>query len=179
MHELFKNRGQRRRCPLILKQSFLGTAAPLSPIVVAVCISGGGIPKHPQSFAGVSLAGLKNDGHNHAKHNNPLQAVCLQDEENLEQLRREGFPLNYGTVGENITVRNLHVQRLSVGDILEFEGGVILELTKERKPCYVLDAIDPRLKEAIIGRCGFYAKVIKEGIIKPKETIQVRELSCL
>ena len=68
---------------------------------------------------------------------------------------------------------------MSVGTILAFEGGVILELTKERKPCYVLDAIDPRLKEEIIGRCGFYAKVLQEGLIKPGESIHIRELSRL
>lgn len=142
------------------------------PQVVAVCISGGGIPKYPQNFARVSWAGLDNDGHNHAKHNTPMQAVSLQDEENLEQLRREGFPLYYGTTGENLVVRHLHVQRLSVGAVLEFEGGAVLELTKERKPCYVLDAIDPLLKEKIAGRCGFYAQVLREGVIKTGETIR-------
>ena len=151
----------------------------LIPQVVAVCVSGGGIPKYLQNSVLVSFIGLKNDGHNHAKHNNPLQAVCLQDEENLEQLRQEGFPLYYGTVGENLTVRNLYVQKLSVGTILEFEEGVILELTKERKPCYVLDAIDPLLKEKILGRCGFYAKVLREGLIKTGETIQVKETANL
>ena len=145
----------------------------LIPQVVAVCASRGGIPKLPQAFGEINFAGLKGDGHHHAKHNNPLQAVCLQDEETLEQMRGEGFSLYYGTMGENMTVRNLHVQQLSVGTVLEFTGGVILELTKERKPCYVLDAIDPQLKEVIAGRCGFYAKVLREGIINIGEGIQV------
>ncbi len=142
------------------------------PQVTAVCISNGGIPKHSRPFAEVSFTGLKNDGHNHAKHNDPLQAVCLQDEEILWQLREEGFALDRGTIGENVTLRDVHVQKMSVGTVLEFEGGVVLELTKERKPCYVLDAIDPRLKEVIAGRCGFYARVLREGVIKPGETIK-------
>ena len=149
----------------------------LIPQVVAVCVSSGGIPKYPQCSVQVSFSGLRNDGHNHAKHNNPLQAVCLQDEETLEQLRQEGFPLYYGTAGENLTVRYLYVQKLSIGTILEFQGGVILELTKERKPCYVLDSIDIRLKEVIMGRCGFYAKVLQEGVIQIGESIQVKELA--
>jgi MOSC domain-containing protein YiiM len=99
------------------------------------------------------------------------------DEECLEQLRREGFDLFPGTIGENLTVRQLFVQRMSVGTVLEFEGGVILELTKERKPCYVLDSINLRLKEVIIGRCGFYARVLREGLIKPGEAIRIREVA--
>ncbi len=60
-----------------------------------------------------------------------------------------------------------------------FSGGVILELTKIRKPCYVLDAIDPRLKEVIIGRCGFYAKVLQEGLINTGDNIFIKEVSIL
>jgi len=148
----------------------------LLPQVTAVCISGGGIPKLPQSAALVTFAGLVGDGHNHAKHNTPLQAISLLDEEVLHDLAREGFFLNPGTTGENLTVRGLGVNRREVGTRLEFSGGVVLELTKERKPCYVLDAIDPRLKTAILGRCGFYAKVLQEGSVQPGETIIVKEL---
>ena len=152
----------------------------LIPQVVAVCISGGGIPKLPQASVPVTFVGLAGDGHDHAKHNNPLQAVCLQDMEILEGLTREGFALKPGTTGENLTVRGLKVSHLGVGTILEFSGGVVLELTKERKPCYVLDAIDPRLKEVIAGRCGFYARVLREGLIQAGDIIQVRaQQACL
>ena len=149
----------------------------LTPQVAAVCISGGGIPKLPQVSVPVTFAGLAGDGHHHAKHNNPLQAVCLQDLEILEDLTKEGFALKPGTTGENLTVRDLKVNHLGVGTILEFSGGVVLELTKERKPCYVLDAIDPRLKEAIAGRCGFYAKVLREGLIQAGESIEVNRFA--
>ncbi len=141
--------------------------------VVAVCLSSGGIPKLPVDVVSVTWAGLEGDGHNHEKHNRPTQAVCLQDIEFLEELRKEGFPLSCGTIGENLTVRNLYVQNLPVGTILKFSGGVVLELTKQRNPCYVLDTIDGRLKEAIVGRCGFYAKVLCEGSVKKGETIEV------
>ncbi|MHC4948992.1 MAG: MOSC domain-containing protein, partial [Planctomycetota bacterium] len=52
-------------------------------------------------------------------------------------------------------------------------GGVELELTKRRKPCFVLDAISPRLKEVIPGRCGFLARVVRPGPVAPGETIEV------
>ena len=141
------------------------------PTIVSVSISRGGIPKISVNSVRVTKTGLEGDGHNHEKHNRPTQAVCLQDAELLDDLYREGYPLSYGTIGENLTVRHLHVQSLSPGTTLHFSGGVILELTKERKPCYVLDSIDPRLKEAIVGRCGFYAQVLREGTLSLGETI--------
>ncbi len=145
------------------------------PYLQAICISAGGIPKRSVEAVYVSCRGLAGDGHDHEKHNRPEQAICLQDWELLQELAQEGFPLACGTIGENLTVRSLNVQRLTPGTILRFSGGVALELTKERKPCYVLDSIDPRLKEAIVGRCGFYARVLSEGIIRSTETIEILE----
>lgn len=151
-------------------------ASPLqsSPYVLSVNISPGGIPKFPIDSVHLSFTGLESDGHNHEKHRTPLQAVCLQDIEKLEELCAEGFDLTCGITGENLTVCHLGVNELPLGTILEFSGGVVLELTKVRKPCYVLDAIDPRLKEVISGRCGSYAKVLKEGFLKKGETIRVK-----
>ena len=113
----------------------------------------------------VTPSGLEGDGHNHEKHRTPIQAVCLQDVEKLNELREEGYSVEAGTTGENLTVRDLHVNHLPVGTILRFSSGVVMELTKVRKPCYVLDAIHPKLKEDIMGRCGLYAKVIQEGTL--------------
>lgn len=141
--------------------------------VISINISMGGIPKLSIPSVYVSMAGLNGDGHNHEKHRTPLQAVCLQDIEKLEEISREGFMLSPGRTGENLTVRNLDVNNLPLGTVLEFSGGLIIEITKIRKPCYVLDSIDPRLKEIIVGRCGSYAKVLKESYLSLGETIKV------
>ena len=139
--------------------------------VVAICTSPGGIPKLPMDEVLVTVSGLSGDGHNHSKHRTPMQAVCLQDVEHLEAVTREGIALTWGAIGENLTVRGLNVQSLPIGTVLEFEGGVTLELTKVRKPCYVLDAVDVRLKEWMVDRCGMYAKVIREGVIKKNAAV--------
>jgi MOSC domain-containing protein YiiM len=135
--------------------------------------SGGGIPKSPVPQAEVTSRGLAGDGHNHDKHNTPTQAVSLIDVEDLDDLRTEGFDVFPGATGENLTLRGLDIDSLSVGDRLRFTDGVELELTKARNPCYVLDAIDPELKKAIVGRCGYLARVVCTGVIRPGETIQV------
>jgi MOSC domain-containing protein YiiM len=77
-----------------------------------------------------------------------------------------------GAAGENLTVADLDVQSLPPGTLL-YLGDVVLKLEQPRKPCYVLDAIDPRLKDAIVGRCGYMASVLKEGTIRPGMPIRV------
>jgi len=143
------------------------------PYVLSINTSKGGIPKQPVESIYVTRSGLEGDAHNHEKHNRPIQAVCLQDMEKLAELQREGYPLYPGATGENLTVCHLHVNDLPVGAILEFPSGLVLEISKARKPCYVLDAIHPQLKEDIDGRCGMYAQVLQEGMITVKDTIKV------
>lgn len=84
----------------------------------------------------------------------------------LQRLVQEGFALEPGTIGENLTVEGLHVQELPPGTLLEI-GNVVMRLEEHRKPCYVLDVIDPRLKDLIVGRCGFMASVVRGGVIRP------------
>ena len=140
--------------------------APSDATVVAVSISAGGIPKRPIPLGVVLRNGIVGDGRHHAKHVRPDRAVSLFDQEILEQLVEEGFPLVPGAAGENLTVARLDVQNLEPGTLLAI-GEVILRLEQPRKPCYVLDAVDPRLKEAIVGRCGYMASVVREGCIEP------------
>ena len=134
--------------------------------LVAVCVSRGSIPKRMLTTVQVTTDGLQGDGHAHAKHNRPERAVSLFDLEILTQLQKEGFPLYPGAIGENLTVAGLHVQRLPPGTLLEI-GNVLLRLEEARKPCYVLDAINPFLKDVIVGRCGYMASVVQGGLIEP------------
>ncbi len=143
------------------------------PHIVSVNISGGDIPKLPVPEAEVGIEGFVGDAHDHEKHNTPIQAVSLLDVEDLDDLRTEGFAVAPGACGENLTVRGLDADGLEPGDRLRFAGGVELEVTKLRKPCYVLDAISPTLKVAIAGRCGCYAKVLRGGRVRAAESIEV------
>jgi len=143
--------------------------------VVAVCISPGGVPKLPVDKAEVTTDGLVGDDRDHEKHRRPDRAVSIQDIELLEDLQGEGYEVGPGVIGENLTVRNLHVQRLSVGDRLHFENGPVLELCEVRKPCFVLDKIHPKIKEVVVGRCGFLSRVVKTGEFFPGQHISVTQ----
>ena len=147
------------------------------PRIISINISKGGIPKLPVHSIHVTMLGLQGDEHNHTKHYNPLQAVCIQDIEKLNELNQNDYALSPGKAGENLTVANLHVNSLPIGTLLQFSGGILLEISKVRKPCYVMDAIHPQLKVVALGRHGMYAKVLREGILKVGETIQVMKPS--
>jgi len=148
-----------------------------APQVISINVSRGGIPKLPVDSIRVTSTGLEGDGHNHAKHNTPLQAVCIQDLEKLKELSQTGYPLSPGQAGENLTVEHLHVNELPIGTVLEFSGGVILEISKVRKPCYVMDAIHPKLKEDAVGHHGMYTRVLRAGILNQGERIEVITLN--
>jgi MOSC domain-containing protein YiiM len=145
----------------------------LSGRVLAVSVSPGGIPKTPVPSGEVRETGIVGDAQEHEKHRKIARAISIQDEELLDELKGEGYPVTWGAMGENLTVRGLHVQRLSPGTRLVFSGGLELELTEVRRPCFVLDAIDPKLKEDVIGRCGFLARVVRPATVRPGETIDV------
>jgi len=144
------------------------------PTVLSINVSQGGIPKLPVEKCAIRVDGLDGDSHDHSKHVNPNRAVSLIDKEILDQLVTEGYDLCPGAVGENLTVKDLHLQSLEPGDRLAFSGGVVIELVEARKPCFVLDPLGKQLKTDIIGRCGYLAKVIVEDTISLGESITVR-----
>lgn len=141
--------------------------------VVAVCISDGGVPKQSVEGADLTVDGLLGDGQEHEKHRRPHRAVSIMDVELIEDLKEEGYPVEPGTIGENLTVRDLNVQSMSVGDRIRFENGPVIELAELRKPCFVLDKIHPKLKEVVVDRCGFLARVVETGHFAPGQRITV------
>jgi len=145
--------------------------------VVAVCISPGGVPKKLVDSAVVNPDGLVGDRQDHETHRQMHRAVLIQDIELLDELKGEGYPVAPGVMGENVTVRNLNVQRLAPGCRLVFENGPILELSEPRTPCHVLRQIHDGLEEAVVGRGGFLARVEKTGRLHPGQRVTVEAKS--
>ena len=134
--------------------------------IISVNTSPGGIPKLPRGRLQVSTAGLDGDGHDHASHRSPLQAVCMIDVEILRSMKDEGFDLEPGALGENLTLEGARIQDCALGDRVVFSSGLELEITKVRTPCYVLDSISPELKRILWNRSGMYGKVLVEGTVR-------------
>ena len=147
--------------------------SPPLPVVTSINISPGGIPKFPILVANVTSDGIQGDGRAHAKHVKLTRAISLLEVHVIDAIRSEGYAVEPGAMGENLTVRGVDLQALAPGTRLWFTGGVEIELTEPRAPCFVLDAIHPDLKDAVRGRFGWMARVVTPGVLRAGEAIEV------
>jgi MOSC domain-containing protein YiiM len=142
-------------------------------ILAQLNTSGGGMPKLPIREAMVSVDGVKGDWQKNRKyHGGPNRAICIYSEEFYEWLREQGVNVTNGNIGENFTTQELDLLKLKKGDRLKV-GQCIIEITDVRVPCYQLKKWDVDLPELIVGRSGWVAKVVKEGMVKEGDEIVV------
>ncbi len=153
--------------------------------IIQVSASRGGLPKRAVFEGYLTADGIEGDAVAHPKiHGGPFQAVLLISNENLEQLKKLGYLLFAGAMGENLTSEGLDLRALRLGDRLQV-GEARIELTKVRIPCSALDVYGPSIKQAVYdvqvkagepgsprwSLSGFYAKVLRPGWIRPGDTI--------
>jgi MOSC domain-containing protein YiiM len=145
----------------------------MAGVLVQINISAGGMPKLPVLLAHVSRDGVEGDRQRNRKyHGGPDRAVCLYSEELYAQLREHGVQVTNGDVGENFTTRGLDLSRLAKGDRLRV-GDCTIEITNVRVPCSQLKRWDVDLPELIVGRSGWVARVVEEGLVRPGDPIEV------
>jgi MOSC domain-containing protein YiiM len=109
----------------------------------------------------------------------PDQAVLLLSEEILTQLRAEGWPVQPGHLGENLTVADLPPDALHPGARVHV-GEVVLEVSKPCDPCTVLYALPyvgidrgPAFLRTLRGRRGWFARVLRGGTVRPAMPVEV------
>jgi MOSC domain-containing protein YiiM len=155
--------------------------------IVQINISPGGIPKRPIAEAEVTPEGIRGDAWAHPQiHGGPKQAVLLITIEGIEELIAQGYPLHAGALGENLTVAGLDRRQMRIGQRYR-AGEILIELTKIRTPCSTLDIYGPSIKQAVYdaqvnagdvssprwGLSGFYARVLRAGVVRPRDIIQL------
>lgn len=109
----------------------------------------------------------------------PDQAVLLLSDEILTDLRAEGWPVQRGELGENVTIADIPLTALGPGARIHL-GEVLLEVSKPCDPCTVLYSLPyvgleqgPTFLRALRGRRGWFARVVKGGIVRPGMPIEV------
>lgn len=157
-----------------------------SPRILQVNISSGGIPKHPVSSARITFTRVEGDDWANRKvHGLPGQAVCLFSSELIEELKTEGFPLFPGALGENLTTEGLDFRRIRLGDVFRVGPQAEIRVTRIRVPCRTITVYGAGIREATYdaevkqgnvaapkwGRSGFYAEVLREGIVRPGDLL--------
>jgi MOSC domain-containing protein YiiM len=162
-------------------------------IVHQINISKGGVPKLPIAEGWATPLGIEGDVQSdRLHHGGPRQALLLVSLEDIERLRAEGFPIAAGSLGENLTIRELDFRLLRGGQRF-YVGGALIELTKLRGPCHKLDIynrapdllIQHRLQDAraragdpsspVWAMGGFYAAVVRPGPIATGVTIALAD----
>jgi len=81
-----------------------------------------------------------------------LRQLHLLHAEIFEELAPQGFALNPGDIGENVTTRGLDLLGLGTGTRLCLGREAIIEITGLRNPCAQLDHFRAGLMAAMLGR---------------------------
>jgi MOSC domain-containing protein YiiM len=154
--------------------------------ILQINVSAGGVPKRAVTEGVVSALGIEGDGHAHPEiHGGPERAVLLITAEGIEELAAQGFPLIYGSLGENLTTRGIARREWRVGQRWRIGPDVVIQITKRRAPCQTLNVYGPGIQAAIYdalthdgdpaspkwGLSGVYASVVTPGMVRPGDAI--------
>lgn len=137
-----------------------------------------GICKEP--VEGVVFVGREGiDGDRQAdreNHGGEDKAVYVYDVENYRYWEGElNRRLSFGQFGENLAVSGMTDEQVHIGDIFRF-GEVEAQVTQPRVPCFKLgmkmqdNSFVARFHHS--GRVGFYLRILKEGHLKPGDSIE-------
>lgn len=94
-----------------------------------------------------------------------LRQVHLVHAELLDELRASGFAVGPGTIGENITTREIDLLGLPRGALLHIGSEAVVEVTGLRNPCIQLDRYQKGLTAATLDRDGDGNLVRKAGVM--------------
>jgi MOSC domain-containing protein YiiM len=91
--------------------------------------------------------------------------------------REKAFPCAPAAFGENLTVEGADETQIAIGDRFRW-GEAILEVSQPRAPCFKF-AIHSGRADApsvmtVSGRCGWYFRVIREGLGPVKDAVLMR-----
>ena len=110
-----------------------------------------------------------------------LRQVHLIHGELLDELREDGFRVEPGQMGENVTTRGIDLLGLPTGTRLRLGEAAIVEVTGLRNPCVQLDGLEDGIMEAtldrdsdgnLIRKAGIMSVVIAGGVVRAGDEIR-------
>ena len=141
-----------------------------------------GLPKLGVPLIHATVAGVDGDYNRHrheSRHDDPDKAVMFMPTEVLAVLRSEGWPVQPGDLGENLTVSGLDNAAVAIGQRYRVGADLQIEISRTCDPCRNLAVLpyigEERVNEFIrttLGRRGWYARVLHPGIVRPGDTMQ-------
>jgi MOSC domain-containing protein YiiM len=141
-----------------------------------------GLPKLPVPEARLTRNGVEGDFNRYRheeKHDDPDMALLIVPLETLHDLNQEGWPVGPGDLGENLTTQGISNDAFVPGRRFRV-GETVVEISKECTPCtnlyllpYVGSARGPAFLQAMLGRRGWYARVLREGPVHAGDAVRL------
>lgn len=116
--------------------------------------------------------GLVGDAHADASTH---RQVSLLATESIRKMRELGVDVGPGDFAENLTTEGIELSSLPVGTQLFVGQDALLEVTQIGKECHSGCAIFQQTGWCIMPEEGVFAKVVREGKVKPGDEIGVLE----
>ena len=139
--------------------------------LAAVCISAQKGQQKVEVARGVLRAGhgLEGDAHAGTWH----RQVSLLAEADVDSMRARGLELEHGAFGENLVMRGVDLEALSLGARLSVGPGAVLQITQRGKECHTRCAIYEQAGDCIMPRLGLFARVRRGGPVAPGDAVAV------
>jgi MOSC domain-containing protein YiiM len=149
--------------------AFVGTPAQIGEVRGRPVVSA--IAKAPVAAAELALSRTNLDGDRQADlsvHGGPDKAVYVYPAVHYPAWQADGFAVEVGGFGENLTVAGLTEDDVRLGDAWRW-GEALVEVSQPRAPCYKLSLhtgrkdVGPHMLAT--GRCGWYLRVLEQGVV--------------
>lgn len=100
--------------------------------------------------------------------------ISLLAEESIDTMRGNGIELVNGIFAENINTVGIDLKNLLVGTWLKV-GETVIEVTQIGKECHNDCEIKKKVGKCVMPTEGIFAIVIKEGIVRKGDIIEILE----
>ena len=140
--------------------------------ILAVCKSDTkGISKSPASSVLLKLNyGIVGDAH---AGENTAREISLLSIDSINSMNISDHNFKPGGFAENFTTSGINLVVLPVGTFLQVGEEVVIQITQIGKQCHSGCAIFKEVGKCVMPKEGVFARVIKEGVVKAEDTIQI------
>jgi MOSC domain-containing protein YiiM len=140
-------------------------------VIVAVCTSKKkGTRKRDMGRAELKVDwGIVGDAHADNWH----RQVSLLALESIEKMRALGLNVGPGSFAENLTTQGIDLLSLPIGSRVRVGDEVVLEITQHGKVCHDRCAVYYQAGDCVMPREGVFARVIKGGLVKVGDKIEL------
>ncbi len=115
----------------------------------------------------IESVGIEGDLHAKPDGSRGRRQVLIMDRETLKE-----FDLADGVIKENITIEGLRIDQLEDDKSIQI-GNAELKISEDCAPCSRMDEIKPGLQNALLGRRGKLAQVVKSGRVELGDEITI------